>query len=546
MGLQRFFPFLSFIALVLVWFLGLDYRDLLHPSEGRYAELARSMLETGDWLTPRGNDLLSFEKPPLQTWGTAFFFSVFGLDNWVARLWSALAGFLGVFVVGFTALRMWSHQAAQFASMILAGSLWWLANSHFASLDMGMAFFMCLSLCAFLLGQHDDTHAMSARRAWMWVCWAAMALAVLSKGVIGVVFPAIVLLIYLAWTRDWMVLKRLFPISGLLIFLSLSLPWFVWMSLQHPDFLNYFFLERQVERYLNAQTQLAWWYLLPFFVIGALPWVSLLPRALKTGLEPHDRRFRPELLLFIWTMVIVLFFSFSATKNPSYILPIFPALALLMARYLTNAHYRGIHFLHPLIQAMFWSALCFVLWKHPEIVRPNDGLPWALHLEYRPWLLLGTLLLAASAFASTLAAWRKSSVAAVWLLAAGMLTGGQLMILGYQTYAHTQSAHILTQHVAPHLTADAPIFAYRTFDHSLPFYFKRPVILVEYSGEFALAQKLEAGKAPKTEREFLSAWQEANQAAVLVLNQDLPALQSKLARSKIAYEDSLRTVLIKR
>lgn len=93
MGLQRFFPFFSFVALVLVWFLTLDYRDLLHPSEGLYAELARHMLASEDWLTPRGNDLISFEKPPLQTWGTALLFAWLGQDNWVARLYPALAGF---------------------------------------------------------------------------------------------------------------------------------------------------------------------------------------------------------------------------------------------------------------------------------------------------------------------------------------------------------------------------------------------------------------------------------------------------------------------
>lgn len=119
------------------------------------------------------------------------------------------------------------------------------------------------------------------------------------------------------------------------------------------------------------------------------------------------------------------------------------------------------------------------------------------------------------------------------------------MMLGHQTYTHTQSAHLLTQHLLPQISPQTPIFAYRTFDHSLPFYAKRPVILVEYSGEFAFAQKLEANKAPKSLREFLTAWHAADQAAVLVRHQDLPALKAQLGASKIAYEDQMRSVLIK-
>src|SRR5213592_3474766 len=123
------------IALAALWFVNLDTRRLLHPDEGRYAEIAREMAVSGDWLTPKLNGLKYFEKPPLQYWVTAAAFSVFEIDEWTARLAPALAGFLAVLLVAYTGKRIAGPDAGVYAALVLAGSIFQVALAHYVTLD---------------------------------------------------------------------------------------------------------------------------------------------------------------------------------------------------------------------------------------------------------------------------------------------------------------------------------------------------------------------------------------------------------------------------
>jgi len=181
------------LALVIfVWFGTLDYRNLVRPDEGRYAEIPREMAASGDWLTPRLNNLKYFEKPALQYWATAAAYTIFGEHHWTARLWSALTGFAGLLLAWFTARRLWGETAGMYAALVLASSVLYAAIAHINTLDMGVTFFMFLGLAGFLLAHRDGADD-GENRLWMHVVWAALALSVLSKGLIGMVLPGAVL-----------------------------------------------------------------------------------------------------------------------------------------------------------------------------------------------------------------------------------------------------------------------------------------------------------------------------------------------------------------
>src|SRR3954465_11540969 len=142
---------LLLVALI-IWFSNLDYRKLIKPDEGRYAEISREMTVTGDWVTPRLNGIKYFEKPPLQYWATAAAFTAFGEREWAARLWTGLTGFCGVLLAAFAARSLYGPTAGLLAGAMLAGSLMYFVMGHLNTLDMGLTALLEAALVAFLAG----------------------------------------------------------------------------------------------------------------------------------------------------------------------------------------------------------------------------------------------------------------------------------------------------------------------------------------------------------------------------------------------------------
>src|SRR3989339_374643 len=148
-----------------IWFANLEYRTLIKPDEGRYAEIPREMVASGDWVTPRLNNLKYFEKPPLQYWATAAAYTVFGEHQWTSRLWAGLTGFAGIFLVWFAGSRLFGREVAGFAAVLLSGSMLYVMMSHINTLDMGVTFFITLGIFSLLLGQSESD--VRLRRNWM-------------------------------------------------------------------------------------------------------------------------------------------------------------------------------------------------------------------------------------------------------------------------------------------------------------------------------------------------------------------------------------------
>jgi 4-amino-4-deoxy-L-arabinose transferase-like glycosyltransferase len=493
-----------------VWFGNLDYRKLVKTDEGRYAEIAREMVATGDWLTPRQNGYKYFYKPPLQYWATAAAFTAFGIDEWTARLWTALTGFCGVLVTWFVALRLWGRDVALLAASVLGGSVMWIAMGHFAALDMGLAFFLSTAVSAFVFAQRDDATARE-RRNGMLVAWLAAGLAVMSKGLIGIVLPGGAFVAYLAWSRQWSLLGRLHPVGGLALLLAVTVPWFVAVSLANPEFFHFFFIHEHFERFLTKVhgRYEPPWYFIPVLLAGLLPWTLLLGHAVRAGLRRATTAFSPERFLLAWIGVVFLFFSASSSKLPSYIVPIWPALAMLAALGLARAG-RGMRRATWITIAVLGVVVAFVATGAAE--RGRSATPAALLAAYEPWLVgCGVVFAVGAAIAWVLDA-RGRRAAAVLAASAGSLVGTQLAITGHESLAPVMSSYHVAREIAPRLAPDAPFFAVDTYDHTLPFYLRRTLTMVAYKDELAASIAWEPARFLPDYAAFRAAWAAAPRA----------------------------------
>ncbi len=316
-----------------LWFGTLETRGLFWPDEGRYAEVAREMVASGDYVTPRLNDLKYFEKPPLQYWASAVAFRIFGPDEWSARLWPATTGFLLVLVSAALWWRWRGPAVGVLAGSMLASAWGIVFGAQILSLDMGLALFLSLALLAFV-GAHRPGLDPRARAWAMTLVWAMMAFAVLSKGLVGIVLPGLALGVYAAVERDAAVLRSAFTLRGIAVFLAITLPWFILVQRANPEFFDLFFVREHFQRYLqpSAHRPGAWWYFLPLVAAFLLPWTGALPGALRDAWNaPRQGSLRVERLLLIWALVVIAFFSVSSSKLPLYILPALPAIVWLIA-----------------------------------------------------------------------------------------------------------------------------------------------------------------------------------------------------------------------
>ena len=228
-------------VIVVAWFAVLFSRPLYRADESRYAEISREMVASGDWVTPRLNGFKYFEKPPLQYWTTAAFFTVLGEHDVVARLWNALCGFAGLLLALGAARRLYGPGAGLYAAAVLAASPLYVVLGQLNTLDMGFSLFMAAAIFAFSLG-----HVL--------LFWAACALAVLSKGLAGIVLPLGTVALYILAKRDWGRIRRLEWLKGAGLFLLITAPWFIAVSLANDEFARFFFIREHFERFTTVST----------------------------------------------------------------------------------------------------------------------------------------------------------------------------------------------------------------------------------------------------------------------------------------------------
>lgn len=312
------------------------FRPLAVPDEGRYGEIGRWMLVSGDWMTPRLNGIPFFHKPPLLHWLDAAALAIFGVSPWAVRLVPALHAFGMLLALYFAARRMAGEATARRAVLMLGSSLAFLLGGQYVNHDMLVACWISVAILCFSLSlAHGGERPHAALARWGFV---ACALGVMSKMLIAVLLPGAVVLVWAVWTGLWRRLLQLPWISGLALFALLAFPWFVVEQLRFPGMFDYLVIGQQFGRYTgtvfnNAQP---WWFFVPAALALLLPWSPLVPYLAWTQLRTRSAEVTPQanrwvLLCWVWLLVILVFFSIPRSKILGYILPVMPPLALLAA-----------------------------------------------------------------------------------------------------------------------------------------------------------------------------------------------------------------------
>jgi 4-amino-4-deoxy-L-arabinose transferase-like glycosyltransferase len=326
------------------YFLNLNQWDLWNPDEPRYAQVAREMVNGGDWILMHNNGKMYTDKPPLFFWMIAFSsFLSGGFTSFAARLPSAVFGALTVLLTFFLGRRLYSSQTGLLAGLILATSFEFAYLATRANIDVTLTFFTTASFFCFVEWNQSrkgkEAKPDPSRRRWIYGFYVGMAFATVTKGPVGFVLPLLVTLVYLLTERDWKGLKEMKLLPGLPLMVALILCWYLPAVLKGgQEYFNATLFKHTIDRYSTG-----WSHVKPFyyyfinFPLNFLPWIIFLPGAIVYGLSRETSGKRREFLfLLTWFIFIFLFFSVSKGKRGLYLLPLYPATSLMVGKLLED------------------------------------------------------------------------------------------------------------------------------------------------------------------------------------------------------------------
>ncbi len=534
---------MAILLCAVLWFGTLGQRDLFDPDEGRYAGIPAAMVDTGDWLTPRLNDFKYFEKPVLQYWGTALTFKLLGKSNATALLWTATLGFSVALFSMFLAFRLYGGRAAISTFLLCISYLMVLAFGHYLTLDMALSAFVVMGIGSLVIANSGQAGVVQTRN-WMLIGWAALALATLTKGLVAVVLPAATVVVYSLWQRDWVLWKKLHLFKGSLLFLLITAPWFIAVSMANPEFPEFFFIHEHFDRYTSEvhKREGPIYYFIPYLLLGVSPWIVTSMRALISPgfkwLPENPGQFNPERFLWTFAVVTFCFFSLGQSKLPGYILPILPVIAVISGGQIASREaYRADRWV------MLFLGLFFFLGAFGMELLASNHYPAEQWASYRPWIIAsGVMLLLSFAVLSIRKIEQLPAFACAAILS---LAAGLSILSGANSLAESRSSKVIYDVITESLPAGAPVFAFQYFPEAAAFYLGRPITIVEYEGEMAMGIGLEPEKFIKTQDEFLTVWQDLDQAAVVLKVNRLKNLKVDKLQGKVVYKGPKTMVIIK-
>ena len=524
---------------VVGWLVSLGQRGLYNPDEGRYAEVPREMLASGDWVIPHLNGLVYIEKPPLQYWATAISEAVFGQNDWAARLYIGLCALATLYALWALVRREWDAAAAARAAVMLGSSLLFILLGHQLTLDMSLTLFTTLTFVGFCNAQRA-----AHWQRWMLLSWAGIAGAFLTKGLIAGVLPLLTLGVYSLLQRDLAPWRRLLLGRGTVVFLLLCLPWLLLIQHRLPQFFQFFFVREHFQRFLTKieDRYQPWWFFIPVLAAGILPWLLPALRALCVDWRAAASRpgFDLRRFAWVWCLVVFVFFSASDSKLITYIMPLFPQLALLMAtgptpRLDKDLRATGIGMLAVGVLLLAGGVLL------PRFL--HDPLRAPYFLQIRPALVLMALCSAAGGIAALKS--RPDGLRPTLAVGLGGLATWAGVLWAAAVLAPVYSGATLYQQLPPALRQEVPVYSVRTYDQSLTFYLRHPVTLVEYRGELDFGQTLEPDKAIATLAAFAALWRNGAQALAVLERPTYQQLQTQ-GLPMVIRATSPRTLIVSR
>jgi 4-amino-4-deoxy-L-arabinose transferase-like glycosyltransferase len=345
----------------------------------------------------------------------------------------------------------------------------------------------------------------------MWLAWVSAAGAFLTKGLIALVLPALTLSAYSLLYRRWRPWRRLSLMSGLALFALISVPWCVLMQRHVPQFFDFFFVREHFQRFLTRieDRYEPVWFFIPVLAAGSLPWIVPAARALGSAWRSVSAQaeFEPRAFLWVWIVVVFVFFSVSDSKLIPYILPLFPALALLMASAPADALQRDLSRTGTgcMAAGVLFMAAAAIL---PQLLHDPARAPYFGQLRL-PFLLMGLI----AAGGGWVARGRRDRAAALGITA--YLVFG-ILLVGARAVAPLYSGASLAAQISHTITPGTKLYAVRTYDQTLPFYLSRTMTLVDSRGELDFGLGLEADKGVPTLSAFATRWMAEPEALALM------------------------------
>jgi 4-amino-4-deoxy-L-arabinose transferase-like glycosyltransferase len=321
--------FFLFIIPLFLYISLLSVMPLMEPDEARYSDISSLMNRTGDYITPHLNHLVYLEKPPLCYWATALLFKIFGENEFSSRLFAALCAWGCILLVYRMGTFFHDEKTGLYSAGVLSTFLYHSILGKINILDMPLAFFVCLATWAGYRYFADDCQ----KKGWLYLLYISSALAFLTKGLIGIVFPFAITILWLFISKRWRDVLRLFSPVGMIFFLLISCPWIILVQMANKDFLWFFFIQEHFLRYTTEQSHRSHGILsyVPIVIFGTLPWSAFLLKAWEGIKQKRVPLFNTseKSFLLIWIFFIFTFFTISKSKLIPYIAPIFLPIAVL-------------------------------------------------------------------------------------------------------------------------------------------------------------------------------------------------------------------------
>lgn len=532
----------------IIFFFKLGTFGLWEPDEARYAEIAREMLATRDFIVPHLNYVPYIEKPPLLYWLTALSMSALGVSEFAARLPNALAALLGVITTFVFALRAFDRRRAILAAAVLATTGLYAVMAQVLTTDMLLAAAVTVALFAFYLHWREGGR-------WCWLAYVMAGIAVLAKGPVGAVLPLLAGAAFLRWERELKgAIRRFHAFPGFVLIAAIALPWFAAITLREPGFFDFYFIGEHFRRFFEPSYSHGEpiYYYMPVIAAGMLPWTIVVPFLPWRSLAPNPaRRF-----CITASAVIVAFFSLASAKLIPYILPAIPPLAVIIADAIAT-------FADDRTDAMIAPPLCKRATPDPRrlaAVGPLLGIAGAAtiaaalnaHRFANPYPIIvhpALYLAGATLIAGGLACFmtfssRRLFIGLALLVATASAT---LMIVSYgrilaePTRSYAQLAREINQR-AP----DAVLVCYPRYIQSLPFYCRRRVILVGAKTELAYG----AEHAPDASRWFFTSradlmrlWNQPRPTVLVIDRWALAPIQQSLGSYRVVASDAKKLAI---
>jgi 4-amino-4-deoxy-L-arabinose transferase-like glycosyltransferase len=529
----------------IIFFFNLGTYGLWEPDEARYAEIAREMLALHDFIVPHLNYVPYIEKPPLLYWLGAASMSLFGVNEFAARLPNAIAALIGVIATYLFVLRAFDRRRAILAGVILATSGLYAVMAQVLTTDMLLTAMVTVALFAVYLHWREGGR-------WCWLAYAAIGLAILTKGPVGAVIPFIAGVIFLWWEGQLRgSIRRFHAFAGLLVVAAIALPWFVAITMREPGFFQFYFVGEHFRRFFEPSYSHSGpiYYYAPVIAAGLLPWTIVVPFLPWRSLEPNSaRRF-----CVVSSAVVIGFFSLASSKLIPYILPALPPIAVIIAdaimafaRDPSDADEARHEVADPRRLAALGPILGIAAVAVIVTAIDADSYASRYPLILRPALWLAGASMAVAGPGCFIAFWRRRLLQGLTIFVLG--TFAALMAVGYgrilaePTRSYAQLARDINLR-AP----NAVLVCYPRYIQSLPFYCRRRVILVGAKTELAYG----AEHAPDAARYFFTRradlmrlWNEPRPTVLIVDWSALTPLQPSLGRYRIIAVDSKKIAIM--